>query len=75
MNDLEKLQVLLPHWIEHHTEHADELHTWAVRIQRVGQADVAKRLLAAATSLQQAGEHLSDLLKQVEAMAETEEKT
>lgn len=32
MNDLEKLQVLLPHWIEHNAEHADELSSWAERI-------------------------------------------
>jgi hypothetical protein len=62
MNNLEKLQVLLPHWIEHHAEHAGELRTWAKRIQLAGEADVAKKLLAAAASLQQAGDHLSNLL-------------
>jgi hypothetical protein len=64
MDDLEKLHVVLPHWIEHHAEHAEELRTWAERIQRAGRADVAERLLAAADSLRQAGEHLSDLLSQ-----------
>ena len=73
MNDLEKLQVLLPHWIEHYAEHAGELRTWAERIQHAGQADVAERLLAAAASLQQAGEHLSDLLNQIGAVTETGE--
>ena len=62
MNDLEKLQVLLPHWIEHHAEHADELRTWAERIQLAGQANVVARLLAAAASLQQTGDHLANLL-------------
>jgi hypothetical protein len=62
MNNLEKLQVLLPHWIEHHAEHADELRAWAERIQLAGKADVAEKLLAAAASLQQAGDQLSNLL-------------
>lgn len=62
MNDLEKLLVILPHWIEHHAEHADELRTWAERIQLAGKVDVAEKLLAAAASLQQAGDHLSNLL-------------
>lgn len=74
MNDLEKLQILLPHWIEHHAEHAAELRTWAERIRHASRADVAERLLAAAVSLQQAGEHLSDLLSQIGAVTETGEK-
>jgi nickel/cobalt exporter len=65
MKDLEKLQVLLPHWIEHNAEHADELRTWAERIQLVGKEDAAERLFAAAASLQKAGDHLSKLLDEV----------
>jgi hypothetical protein len=65
MNDLAKLQVLLSHWIEHHAEHASELRTWAERIQLTDKADVAKKLLAAAASLQQAGDHLSNLLDEL----------
>ena len=71
MNDLEKLQVLLPHWIEHHAEHADELRTWAERIQLAGKADVAEKLLAAAALLQQAGDHLSNLLDEFGERAES----
>ena len=29
--DLEKLRMLLPHWIEHNAEHAGEFRTWAER--------------------------------------------
>ena len=74
MNDLDKLQVLLPHWIEHHAEHARELQTWAERIQQAGREDVAERLLAAAEALQQAGDHLSNLLDEVGARAGTSGK-
>lgn len=34
MNDIEKLRVLLPHWIEHNAEHADEFLTWAERARK-----------------------------------------
>jgi hypothetical protein len=64
MNDAEKLQVLLPHWIEHQAEHAAELRTWAGRLQYAGQADVADKLLAAAASLQDTVDLLTELLPQ-----------
>ena len=75
MNELDKLQVLLPHWIEHQAEHARELQEWAERTQLAGQKDVAEKLLVAATALQQAGDYLSDLLNQVGEMTKNGEKT
>lgn len=65
MNDLKKLQLLLPHWIEHNQEHAQEFQAWAERMQGIDKADLAESLLAAAASLQQAGDHLSNLLGEV----------
>ncbi len=65
MNDLKKLQLLLPHWIEHNKEHAQEFHTWAERMQGIDKADLAESLLAASASLQQAGDHLSKLLDEL----------
>ena len=29
MNEVEKLRVLIPHWIEHNEEHASEFRDWA----------------------------------------------
>jgi len=29
MNEKEKLRVLIPHWIEHNLEHADEYRRWS----------------------------------------------
>ena len=37
MNELEKLRVLIPHWIEHNSEHADEFKRWA---EKAGDAAV-----------------------------------
>jgi hypothetical protein len=29
MNEVDKLRVLIPHWIEHNDEHAEEFKRWA----------------------------------------------
>ena len=58
MKDLEKLRVLLPHWIEHNDEHAAQFREWALR---AGQAEEdilqAARLLGEATGLLQSAMH------------------
>lgn len=41
MNELEKLRVLLPHWIEHNEEHAAEFRQWAKRAGEAGPDIVA----------------------------------
>jgi len=69
MNDLEKLQLLLPHWIEHNAEHAGELRSWADSMQHSGNVEVANRLSAAVASLENAGDHLSNLLEEVSGVA------
>lgn len=35
MNELEKLRILIPHWIEHNEEHADEYRRWAENVKEV----------------------------------------
>jgi hypothetical protein len=46
MDETEKLQVLLPHWIEHNCEHAQEFREYAVR-----SGEVPDKLLAAGCGL------------------------
>ena len=70
MTELEKLQVLLPHWIEHHTEHAHELRTWAELNEQIGRLEIAQGLLRAAASLQQASDQLAELLHHIQGTAE-----
>ena len=38
MSDIEKLRVLLPHWLEHNTAYADDYRAWAERAQAAGAA-------------------------------------
>ena len=54
VTDLEKLRVLLPHWVEHNAEHAAEFRQWA---ERAGEA--GEDIRAAAKALEQANRVLT----------------
>ena len=45
MNELEKLKVLLHHWMEHNAEHADTYRTWAGKASSLGNEELSKTLL------------------------------
>ncbi len=60
MNDIEKLRVLLPHWIEHNSEHASEFREWA---GRAGAAEA--HIEAAAELMEEANARLADALEEV----------
>lgn len=69
MTDIDKLRMLLPHWIEHNTEHAAEFRAWTERIRALDQAHVAEQIEAAIEKmdaancdLQAALEHLGGAL-------------
>jgi len=57
-----RLRALLPHWIEHNEEHAEEFQKWAGRARAAGEPHVADHLLAAARALAQANEALQGAL-------------
>jgi hypothetical protein len=52
MNDIEKLRVLLPHWLEHNASHADDYRLWIERARAAGADHVAERLAAAVERLE-----------------------
>jgi hypothetical protein len=58
MREIDKLRVLLPHWIEHNGEHAAEFRGWA---ERAGAAKDA--LLDAARLLEEANVRLGEALE------------
>jgi len=60
MKELEKLRVLIPHWIEHNEEHANAFRRWA---QKSG--DISGSIIAAADSITQANEYLNSALKEL----------
>lgn len=57
MNEINKLRVLIPHWIEHNAEHEEEFRRWADKA-----GDHSAILLAAADSIALANEHLHTAL-------------
>lgn len=60
MNEVEKLRVLIPHWIEHNEEHANEFRRWA---ETTGQT--ASELLSAAEAMQQVNRRLANALEEL----------
>jgi hypothetical protein len=62
MNDIEKLRVLLPHWIEHNGEHATEFVRWAERAASAGHREVAEPIRSAAREMEQANAALRTAL-------------
>lgn len=58
MTDMEKLRVLLPHWIEHNEEHATDFLDWADKASLAGRKDVAQLIRRAAQEMRQANDTL-----------------
>ncbi len=63
MNDLEKLRVILPHWIGHNAEHGREFARWADLIQEAGEGDIAELLRRAERDLREAEKALGKALE------------
>jgi hypothetical protein len=69
MDDLAKIRALLPHWIEHHDEHAAEFDQWAGRVRAAGQEEVAEEIALAAKQLGWVNEALSAALEKLGELA------
>ena len=52
MQELEKLRVLLPHWIEHNNGHEAECTKWAEIAQKEGKKEVAQYIAKAVKTMQ-----------------------
>ena len=61
--DMEKLQVLINHWIEHNEEHADEFMKWAERARAAGKDAVYDDILKAIGKLRDANSNLRAALE------------
>lgn len=44
MNEVEKLHVLLPHWIDHNQDHAQEFKAWAEMVD-VGKGELTQAVV------------------------------
>ncbi|MBW2467010.1 MAG: hypothetical protein JRF02_06885 [Deltaproteobacteria bacterium] len=64
-SDLEKLQVLLTHWLQHNESHGEEYLKWAETARKGGYAATAEFIEQAVDLLQQADESLQKALESV----------
>jgi len=60
MNQLDKLRVLIPHWIDHNNEHAKEFHHWAKEAGEAG-----PEVLAAEQAMTQVNQALTAALEKL----------
>ncbi|MCW5203598.1 hypothetical protein VU10_02760 [Desulfobulbus sp. US1] len=61
MNDIDKLRVMLPHWINHNQGHGGEFAQWAKKLT-ADSPEVAQLLRDAVQSLQKAQSYLEEAL-------------
>ena len=62
MKEVEKLRVLLPHWIEHNNGHEAECLKWVEIAKQEGQASVAEHIAAAVKKMNEVNELLEKAL-------------
>ena len=60
-----KLEILLDHWIEHNSEHAEEFGEWAEKAKGFGKAIVHDEILESVRQLNKANESLRRALEEL----------
>ena len=60
MNEKDKLRILIPHWIAHNREHANEFRDWATQA-----AETSADILAAADAIVLANDSLLSALEKL----------
>ncbi len=63
MTAMEKLRILLPHWIEHNHDHSEEFAKWAAIAGQEGEREIADLIGQAISSLQEAGQVMAQALE------------
>jgi nickel/cobalt exporter len=58
-NEIEKLKVLLPHWIDHNDSHIQERERWLKTAEALGLADVAQELERSIEAAREENRHLT----------------
>lgn len=62
-SDMEKLEVLLQHWVEHTREHSSEFKEWAEKAKTHGHTAAHDEILKAIERMDRANESLVKALK------------
>ncbi len=64
-NTINKLRVLLPHWIEHNNNHIAEFRKWECEARKESEEEVARLLDQAIRDMEETGKSLSGALKKI----------
>jgi hypothetical protein len=59
-DEVEKLRILIPHWIDHNKEHAEEFRSWSSKA-----GNVAAKIEAAAARMEAVNDVLQEALLQL----------
>jgi len=72
-NTIQKLRVLLPHWIEHNNNHIAEFKKWENQARAESGKEVSLLLEKAISDMEEAGKSLSEALEKVGGPLESRE--
>ena len=64
-SDMEKLEILLQHWVEHNREHSGEFREWAGKAKALGHTAVHDEILQAVEQMDRVNEFLLRALKRL----------
>ena len=62
MSELEKLRILIPHWIEHSHSHQHDFQKWVEVVKQEGREDTAAAIEKALEKLTEADKYLREAL-------------
>ncbi len=65
MDTLEKIRVLLPHWLEHNRQHMEEFGKWESLLRSEGKGEVADALAEVVRLAEKTSEVLEKALDEV----------
>jgi len=65
MNELEKLKVLLPHWMGHNNEHAESYRDWAEKVSSLGNEELSKILFSLSHETRKLNELFEEAMKKI----------
>ena len=65
-NEMDKLRILLSHWIEHNKEHGNEFREWGDKARNRGKSLVQRDILDAAQYMDKSSESLQRALNELD---------
>ena len=66
MDDVEKLKILLPHWMKHNDEHTKTYKDWAEKMSSLGKEELSEALKAIYQENQKLREFFEEALRVVD---------